>query len=133
MKSISQILFLREINKLVLKNVFSYGIGWTAPKENKVSQQAQIESQLSQFSLPPALSSLLSSIKNEGFDQFKSIIPSVNTISNLTKEEQDTLAAQTMALKMGILPSNGTAVVANFHPNPASRPKPKHKSRWDVQ
>ena len=58
---------------------------------------------------------------------------SVLVVENLTKEEQATLAAQKMALKMGILPSNGTAVVANFHPNPASRPKPKHKSRWDVQ
>ena len=126
MKSIFTNSFLREINQLILKtNVFSHGIGWIAPKENKVSQQAQIESQLSQFSLPPALSSLLSSIKNEGFDQFKSIIPSVNTISNLTKEEQDTLAAQTMALKMGILPSSmpggpgsgGPMPNSNFPPN----------------
>ena len=98
--------------------------GWIEPKENKVSQQAQIESQLSQFSLPPALSSLLSSINKEGFE---SIIPSVNTISNLTKEEQATLAAQTMALKMGILPSNNPGMPggpggsgptnSNFPPN----------------
>ena len=52
------------------------------------------------------------------------------TNSNLTKEEQDLLAAQKMALKIGILPSNGAAVVANFRPNPTPTPKRK---RWDVK
>merc|ERR1711963_407538 len=38
---------------------------WPIPKENQVSQQAQFESQ---FSLPPALSDLLSSINKTGVD-----------------------------------------------------------------
>ena len=57
---------------------------------------------------------------------------STTAASGLTKEEQDILAAQRMALKMGILPSNGGAVIANFHPNPAKKPK-QISSRWDIK
>ena len=98
--------------------------GWPEPKQNQVSQQASLESQ---FSLPPALSTLLSSIHKGGLE---AIIPPV---ANLSKEEQDTLAAQTEAMKkLGILP-NGTPVNSmeqtqiNDHPpmmNPHSPPPP---------
>ena len=72
---------------------------WPEPKENQVSQQASLESQ---FSLPPALSTLLNNIHKGGLE---SIIPNVNP-QTLSKEEQDTLAAQTAAMKqLGILPA----------------------------
>ena len=108
---------------------FQYGSkGWPTPKENQVSQQAQIESQLSQFSLPPALSSLLSTINKDGFE---GIIPPVNTLKQMTKEEQDTLAAQTQAMKaMGILPKvpNFTNTMGNSNNGssmpPISNPPP---------
>lgn len=87
--------------------------GWPEPKENKVSQQASLESQ---FSLPPALSSLLSAINKDGFE---AIIPPANSLS---KEEQDTLAAQMEAMKkLDILPpmlaNPGSSVAPNVVPN----------------
>ena len=89
---------------------FHYRKGWPEPKENQVSKQLQVESQ---FSLPPALSSLLSSMSKDGLDKF---LPSMTTISSLSQQEQDTLAAQTQAMKaLGILPPTA-GNVPNFPP-----------------
>lgn len=93
---------------------YHYKNGWPEPKINQVSQQSQIESQ---FSLPPALSSLLSSMSKDGLDKF---LPSMTTISNLSQQEQDTLAAQTAAMRaLGVLPmtGGGPGNVPNFPPN----------------
>jgi len=75
---------------------------WPEPKENQVSKQATERAQMeSQFSLPPALSSLLSSINKTGIE---GIIPPQN-LNAMSKEEQDTLMAQTEAMKkLGMLP-----------------------------
>lgn len=88
--------------------------GWPEPKENQVSQQASLESQ---FSLPPALSSLLSSINKNGLE---AIIPPPTALS---KEEQDTLAAQTEAMKkLGILPQGVAPPAGLNEPPPNIRP-----------
>lgn len=80
--------------------------GWPEPKVNQVSQQASFENVLS---LPPALSSLLSKIENSGF---QAIFPPPQSLS---KEDQNTLAAQTQAMKaMGILP--GIDIPPTFPP-----------------
>ena len=82
---------------------------WPTPKENEVSQQAQLESQ---FSLPPALSSLLSAYNKTGID---SILPT--NLGAMSKDEQDTLIAQTEAMKkLGMLPPVNNAPPINEPP-----------------
>ena len=73
----------------------------------------------------------VSSEESNSSDHVKNVNEVITDGQRMTKEEQDTLAAQKMALKMGILPSSGSAVIANFRPN--SAPIPKRKSRWDIK
>ena len=88
---------------------------WPEAKENQVSKQAQMESQ---FSLPPALSSLLSSINKTGIEGI--IPPNLNAMS---KEEQDTLMAQTEAMKkLGMLPPVNNPQPAMNEPPPSIPP-----------
>jgi protein phosphatase 1 regulatory subunit 10 len=98
---------------------FAYvGKGWPDPKENQVSQQANLESH---FSLPPALSALLGTINTDGLH---AVLPPT---SSLSKEEQDTLEAQTQALKaMGILP--GIDIPPSFPP-PANTSPPQQEQQ----
>ena len=99
MKSGQPIIIPTEDSEADVNGVMHYANKtWPEPKENQVSKQAQMESQ---FSLPPALSSLLSSINKTGIE---GIIPPQN-LNAMSKEEQDTLMAQTEAMKkLGMLP-----------------------------
>jgi len=67
--------------------------GWPDPKQNEVSKQASLEAA---FSLPPALSTLLSSIHKGGLG---AIIPPPSIQKTLNTEEQEMLAAQMEAVK----------------------------------
>ena len=87
---------------------FQYGSkGWPEPKQNEVSKQASFEAS---FSLPPALSNLLSSLNKEGLGGWS---PSPAIQKSLNSEEQMTLAAQLEAVKtLGILPGTAAPPVA---------------------
>ncbi len=74
------------------------GVGWPSPKVNQVDEQASLESH---FSLPPALSNLLNNVDLRGI--MGAMTP--NSVDHLSREDQDTLAAQTQAMQaMGMLP-----------------------------
>ena len=64
---------------------------WLDPKVNAVDRKASMESQ---FSLPPALSNLLNSVN------LSNILTSVPPPTELSQEDQNTLAAQTEAMKV---------------------------------
>ena len=66
--------------------------GWPSPKTNEIDQQANIETA---FSLPPALSNLLSTIGSQGL---AGILPPPGSVSTMNEDEQAILQAQTEAL-----------------------------------
>lgn len=92
--------------------------GWPDAKVNQVDHQNKLETT---FSLPPALSNLLNSVN------LQNILPP--NPQQLSHEEQQTLAAQTEAMKaLGILPGSDQAPPPSFPPPSAPNmnvPPPK--------
>ncbi|XP_040580129.1 uncharacterized protein [Lepeophtheirus salmonis] len=75
---------------------FSKG-GWPIPKVNDIDRESSLENS---FSLPPSLSNFLSSI---GSNTLQGMVPP--NMASLSQEEQNTLAAQALAMqKMGMIP-----------------------------